>query len=368
MIRRNLYVIGWFISALTAGVFGITTQAVAQAFEFKIECKQTHMTPFEKMDKAAQMQFISLGRVYFKRCEMCHVLAPQDGPYSRNPMKGPSLYGVMDKKAGSDTAYHYRKFAKLNIVWTSHNLEAFLKDPVAFMTQHGGADVSKGADVGLHKTDCDEGLASIARYLQENAGGADASLVAAKALIAKQLAYLRTNRNYPGDNIAKSSLFLFEARSEMRTGYLNNALALADEAFQAEGGLSFDEQGQAHYLRGLIYTKKRNFMGAAEALTRALKFVVRPAIYDLRGDTKYCIVRNQSGGFAVWDDALKKKFQSVIDDYQQASRIRTNDGEEAISMLSRDKALLLGSLLKEDKLKDNAPAFEQRFGVTCSAT
>lgn len=362
---RKFYVVGWFLLALTMGVFSIAVQAVAQTFEFNVECKQTHMTPFEKMDQAAQAKFISLGRVYFQRCEGCHVLAPQDGPYSRNPMKGPSLFGILNKKAGSDTAYRYRKFAMVNIVWTPENIAAFLEDPVVFMRQNGGNDAAEGSAVGLHKTGCDEGRAAIARYLQENSGSADASLATAKTLIAERLAYLRTNRDYPGDNIAKSALLLSEAHREMRTGYPDNALVMAEEALRLEGGLSFDAQGQAHHLRGRIYVKKGNYMGAAEALTRALKFVVRPAVYDLRGDTKYCLVKSQSSSFVILDDELKRKFQSVVDDYQQASRIRANDEEKMISTLSGEKALLLGSLFSEDRLKDDAQTFEEKFGVTC---
>src|SRR5215467_11439935 len=64
------------------------------------------------------------GRQVFRKCQACHSLEP-----SKN-MLGPSLAGVIGRKAGSEANYNYSPAMKQsNITWDAKSLEAYLADP-----------------------------------------------------------------------------------------------------------------------------------------------------------------------------------------------------------------------------------------------
>lgn len=65
------------------------------------------------------------GQAAFKLCSSCH----QVGPYARAGY-GPQLTGVIGRKAGGTTDYHYSEaMQKSGIVWTEDRLAAFLRAP-----------------------------------------------------------------------------------------------------------------------------------------------------------------------------------------------------------------------------------------------
>lgn len=65
------------------------------------------------------------GQAAFKLCSSCH----QVGPYARAGY-GPQLTGVVGRRAGSTTDYHYSEaMQKSGIVWTEDKLAAFLRAP-----------------------------------------------------------------------------------------------------------------------------------------------------------------------------------------------------------------------------------------------
>jgi cytochrome c len=80
------------------------------------------------------------GEALFKRCMACHSL--DEG---KNKV-GPSLYGVVDRAAGSADGYRYSGLnemaGKLGLVWTKENIVAYLPDPQGFLeayiTENGG--------------------------------------------------------------------------------------------------------------------------------------------------------------------------------------------------------------------------------------
>jgi nitrite reductase (NO-forming) len=64
------------------------------------------------------------GRLVFRKCQACHSLEP-----GKNIL-GPSLAGVIGRKAGSEPSYAYSPAMKqANMVWDAKTLDAYLTDP-----------------------------------------------------------------------------------------------------------------------------------------------------------------------------------------------------------------------------------------------
>ena len=64
------------------------------------------------------------GRQVFKKCQACHSIEP-----GKN-MLGPSLAGIIGRKAGTEPGYTYSPAMKqANIVWDAKSLDAYLTDP-----------------------------------------------------------------------------------------------------------------------------------------------------------------------------------------------------------------------------------------------
>ena len=68
------------------------------------------------------------GKKVFKKCVACHSL--QEG---KNKI-GPSLYNLLDRKAGSVKGYKYSKAIKNSgVVWNEESLDEFLTKPRKFI-------------------------------------------------------------------------------------------------------------------------------------------------------------------------------------------------------------------------------------------
>jgi len=68
------------------------------------------------------------GKKVFKKCSACHSL--QQG---KNKI-GPSLYNLLDRKAGSVEGYKYSKAMKnSDVVWDEESLDKFLTKPRKFI-------------------------------------------------------------------------------------------------------------------------------------------------------------------------------------------------------------------------------------------
>jgi cytochrome c len=66
------------------------------------------------------------GRTVFARCAACHAVMP-----GTNRL-GPSLAGVMGRKAGSATGFNYSPAMKgSKVVWNARSLDGFLTRPAA---------------------------------------------------------------------------------------------------------------------------------------------------------------------------------------------------------------------------------------------
>jgi nitrite reductase (NO-forming) len=64
------------------------------------------------------------GRLVFRKCQTCHSLEP-----AKN-LLGPSLAGIIGRKAGSEAGYNYSPaMTQAGIVWDAKTLDAYLADP-----------------------------------------------------------------------------------------------------------------------------------------------------------------------------------------------------------------------------------------------
>ena len=64
------------------------------------------------------------GRLVFRKCQACHSMEPG------KTILGPSLAGIIGRKAGSEAGYNYSPAMKqTNIVWDAKTLDAYLSDP-----------------------------------------------------------------------------------------------------------------------------------------------------------------------------------------------------------------------------------------------
>jgi len=89
----------------------------------------------------------SAGRLVFKKCQACHSIEP-----GKN-MLGPSLAGLIGRKAGTETGYNYSPAMKAaDIVWNAQTLDQYLAEPARVVpgnkmpfpglkTDHDRADV-----------------------------------------------------------------------------------------------------------------------------------------------------------------------------------------------------------------------------------
>ena len=63
--------------------------------------------------------------LFQNQCATCHTLNPADGP-----RMGPSLSGVVGRKAGTFPGFAYSPgFAKVDFTWDAAHLDAYLTDP-----------------------------------------------------------------------------------------------------------------------------------------------------------------------------------------------------------------------------------------------
>jgi nitrite reductase (NO-forming) len=89
----------------------------------------------------------SAGRLVFRKCQACHSIEP-----GKN-MLGPSLAGIIGRKAGTEAGYNYSPAMKsADIVWNAQTLDQYLDDPAKVVpgnkmpfpglkTDHDRADV-----------------------------------------------------------------------------------------------------------------------------------------------------------------------------------------------------------------------------------
>ena len=71
------------------------------------------------------------GRSIFGRCRACHAFKPD----TRSLSRGPNLWGVVGRKAGTAAGYadYSPAMLKANVVWTFETIDKYLADPKGFI-------------------------------------------------------------------------------------------------------------------------------------------------------------------------------------------------------------------------------------------
>ena len=142
------------------------------------------------------------GRLVFRKCQACHSLEP-----GKNIL-GPSLAGIIGRKAGSEPGYNYSPAMKqANFVWDAKTLDAYLSDPQKVVPGN------KMPFPGL-KTDHDR--ADVIAYLTAPAG-ASAAASPQQTPAAEQHAAAPTQQTPQGAASADSG-YLLDAKYTLRTG------------------------------------------------------------------------------------------------------------------------------------------------------
>lgn len=80
-------------------------------------------------------------KTFKKKCGMCH--AVKEGKHRI----GPSLFGVVGRKAGSTDFKKYRALKGIDITWDEENLRGWLENPKKF----AGKSTSMSAKIGKEK-------------------------------------------------------------------------------------------------------------------------------------------------------------------------------------------------------------------------
>jgi nitrite reductase (NO-forming) len=162
----------------------------------------------------------SAGRLVFRKCQACHSIEP-----GKN-MLGPSLAGVIGRKAGTEAGYNYSPAMKsADIVWNAQTLDQYLTDPAKVVPGN------KMPFPGL-KTDYDR--ADVIAYL---AGGTrPAAAVAqqpsqAAASPTPQPAQTPAAQAAPGPSVT----YIPDARYTLRSGIAEGRMVYIGEGGEIDG-------------------------------------------------------------------------------------------------------------------------------------
>ena len=107
----------------------------------------TMMVPFALIAQAQGVGDAQRGTQVFAQCKICHSLE------AGKNMVGPSLHGLIGRKAGSAPGFAYSPAMKnSNVTWNNDTLSKYLTDPKAFipgdkMAFIGIKDMSKLGDL-----------------------------------------------------------------------------------------------------------------------------------------------------------------------------------------------------------------------------
>ncbi|MBR0801495.1 nitrite reductase, copper-containing [Bradyrhizobium jicamae] len=158
------------------------------------------------------------GRLIFRKCQACHSIEP-----GKN-LLGPSLAGVIGRKAGTEEGYNYSPAMKsTDIVWSAQTLDKYLNEP---------AKVVPGNKMPFPGLKTDQDRADVIAYL---AGGGQRPAAAAQqpspaaASGAPQPAQTQTAQGTP--NI----VYIPDARYTLRSGIADGRMAYIGEGGEIDG-------------------------------------------------------------------------------------------------------------------------------------
>jgi nitrite reductase (NO-forming) len=171
-------------------------------------------------DKVPAAGDASAGRLVFRKCQACHSIEP-----GKN-MLGPSLAGVVGRKAGTEAGYNYSPAMKsAAIVWNAQTLDQYLTDP---------AKVVPGNKMPFPGLKTDNDRADVIAYL---AGGTQPATAAAQqpsqaaASPTPQPAQTQAAQAAPGPSVT----YIPDARYTLRSGIAEGRMVYIGEGGEIDG-------------------------------------------------------------------------------------------------------------------------------------
>ena len=163
------------------------------------------------------------GRLVYRKCQACHSIE------SGKNMLGPSLAGVIGRKAGTEAGYNYSPAMKsADIVWNPQTLDQYLTDP---------AKVVPGNKMPFPGLKTDHDRTDVIAYLAAGAGGTQPAASAAQqpspaaAAPAPQPAPTQAAQAAPGPD----SEYIPDARYTLRSGIAEGRMAYIGQGGAIDG-------------------------------------------------------------------------------------------------------------------------------------
>jgi len=198
-------------AAITAKAPGPTTTAAASV--------ASNATPYNGGDPAA-------GRLVFRKCQACHSMDP-----GKN-MLGPSLAGVIGRKAGTEANYNYSPAMKqASIVWSVETLDRYLSDP---------AKVVPGNKMPFPGLKTDHDRADIIAFLAAAPGSGK---IAAQAAAPQAQAVPSPATSTPPSNVQPSKTgddigYIADAKYTLRSGIAEGRMVYIGVGGSIEGKIN----------------------------------------------------------------------------------------------------------------------------------
>jgi nitrite reductase (NO-forming) len=164
-------------------------------------------------DATATTGDASAGRLVFRKCQACHSIEP-----GKN-MLGPSLAGIIGRKAGTEAGYNYSPAMKsADIVWSLQTLDQYLSDP---------AKVVPGNKMPFPGLKTDHDRADVIAYLAAGAGSAQP----AASVAPTQPAPAQPAQAAPSSAIT----YIPDARYTLRSGIAEGRMAYIGQGGEIDG-------------------------------------------------------------------------------------------------------------------------------------
>jgi nitrite reductase (NO-forming) len=171
-------------------------------------------------DKMSAAGDASAGRLVFRKCQACHSIE------AGKNMLGPSLSGIIGRKAGTEAGYNYSPAMKsASIVWNTQTLDQYLNDP---------AKVVPGNKMPFPGLKTDHDRADVIAYLAGGGQGAAAATPQPSPGAASptpQPAQTQAAQGAPGTNITD----IPDARYTLRSGIAEGRMAYIGQGGEIEG-------------------------------------------------------------------------------------------------------------------------------------
>src|SRR5436305_1672200 len=167
---------------------------------------------------------VAAGRQVFRKCQACHSMD------AGKNILGPSLAGIIGRKAGAEPGYSYSPAMKqANIVWDAKTLDAYLADP---------AKVIPGNKMPFPGLKTDHDRADVVAFMAASSGGA------AQQAQAPQAQTPPPQQNPPASNPATPSApdapigYLPDARYTLRSGIAEGRMVYIGVGGAIEGKIN----------------------------------------------------------------------------------------------------------------------------------